>query len=175
MVSTAETTWGLGTSFIRWLFVRPNGWPRQWGALQTLIDVDDRANVLSNEGIGAFDLLSRGAMREGLRLVDGSSSALPFVLQLHGNLAGPMKTCVTHGILLDVDVARFRSAQRAPFFPVPPRRSGSVCSLSTTSTMCDSHVTNRGNTVGSKSTGRHKCGTVVGLSHLVLHCLLLHA
>ena len=56
---------------------------------------------LSIDGIGAFDLISRGAMLEGLRSVDGGSSALPFVLQFHGNPSSHLWTDdsgVTHGI-----------------------------------------------------------------------------
>ena len=49
-------------------------------AVQALIDVDGRATILSIDGIGAFHLVSRGAMLEGLRTLDGSD-ALPFVKQ----------------------------------------------------------------------------------------------
>ena len=69
--------------------------------LQTLTDLDDRATVLSIDGIGAFDLISRGSMLEGLRSVDGGSSALPFVLQFYGNPSSYLWTAdngVTHGI-----------------------------------------------------------------------------
>ena len=114
----------LGTSFVGWLLARsPSNWPRQWSAprlhssvlslttksgeecvahaLQILTDLDDRATVLSIDGIGAFDLISQGAMLEGLRSVDGGSSALPFVLQFYGNLSSYLWTNdsgVTHGI-----------------------------------------------------------------------------
>ena len=49
-------------------------------ALQTLTDLSDTATVLSIDGISAFDLISRGAMLEGLRSVPGGVSVLPFVL-----------------------------------------------------------------------------------------------
>ena len=39
------------------------------------------ATVLSIDGIGAFDLISRGAMLDGLRSVAGGDSVLPFVVQ----------------------------------------------------------------------------------------------
>ena len=54
-------------------------------ALQGLKDLDDRATVLSIDGTGAFDLISRGAMLSGLRSVPGGDSVLPFVLQFYGN------------------------------------------------------------------------------------------
>ena len=54
-------------------------------ALQAITDLDDRATILSIDGIGAFDLISRGAMLDGLRSVAGGDSALPFVLQFYGN------------------------------------------------------------------------------------------
>ena len=47
-------------------------------AVQALTDVDGRATILSIDGIGAFDLVSRGAMLEGLRTLDGGDAALPF-------------------------------------------------------------------------------------------------
>ena len=37
------------------------------------------------QGIGAFDLISRGAMSDGLRSVAGGDSVLPFVVQFYGN------------------------------------------------------------------------------------------
>ena len=54
-------------------------------ALQALTDLSERATVLSIDGIGAFDLISRGAMLEGLRSVPGGASVLPFVLLFYGN------------------------------------------------------------------------------------------
>ena len=54
-------------------------------AFQALTDLDERATVLSIDGIGAFDLISRGAMLDGLRSVPGGNAALPFVLQFHGS------------------------------------------------------------------------------------------
>ena len=54
-------------------------------SLQALTDIDRRATVLSIDGIGAFDLISRGAMLDGLRSVAGGDSVLPFVVQFFGN------------------------------------------------------------------------------------------
>ena len=54
-------------------------------ALQAFTDLDDRTTMLSIDGIGVFDLISRGAMLNGLRSVDGGNAALPFVLQFYGN------------------------------------------------------------------------------------------
>ena len=50
-------------------------------ALQALTDLDPRTTVLSVDGVGAFDLISRGSMLEGLRSISGGDSVLPFVLQ----------------------------------------------------------------------------------------------
>ena len=47
---------------------------------QALTDLDANA-TLSVDGIGAFDLISRGAMLQGLLEVDGGGSVLPFVRQ----------------------------------------------------------------------------------------------
>ena len=54
-------------------------------ALEALTDLDERATVLSINGIGAFDLISRVSMLEGLRSIEGGDSILPFVLQFYGN------------------------------------------------------------------------------------------
>ena len=50
-------------------------------AIQSLTELDPRATVLSVDGIGAFDLIARAAMLDGLLNVDGGDSVLPFVLQ----------------------------------------------------------------------------------------------
>ena len=44
-----------------------------------LSNLDPGATVLSVDGVGAFDLISRGAMLQGLRGVEGGEAALPFV------------------------------------------------------------------------------------------------
>ena len=54
-------------------------------ALQVLTDLNPRTTILSIDGVGAFDLISRGAMLNGLRSVPGGDSALPFVVQFYGN------------------------------------------------------------------------------------------
>ena len=51
-------------------------------ALQALTELDPAATVLSVDGIGASDLVSRKAMMQGLFNV--SPSAVPFVRQYHG-------------------------------------------------------------------------------------------
>ena len=50
-------------------------------AIQGLTDLDEAATVVSIDGIGAFDVVSRRAMLEGLQTVEGGDSAMPFVLQ----------------------------------------------------------------------------------------------
>ena len=54
--------------------------------LQGLTELDPQATITSMDGISAFDLISRRAMLEGLR-VEGGSSALPFVRLFHGTLS----------------------------------------------------------------------------------------
>ncbi len=54
-------------------------------ALQALTDLSDRTTVFSIHGIGAFDLISRGAMLEGLRSVPGGDAVFLFVLLFYGN------------------------------------------------------------------------------------------
>ena len=44
-----------------------------------------RATVISVDGVSAFDLLSRGAMMQGLMRVDGGSEAVPFVTMFYGS------------------------------------------------------------------------------------------
>ena len=53
-------------------------------AIQVLTDVDPSTTLLSIDGIGAFDLVSRQAMLQGLLFVAGGDSALPFVQQFYG-------------------------------------------------------------------------------------------
>ena len=55
--------------------------------LQTLTDVDPSATILSVDGIGAFDLVSREAMLRGLLTVEGGESVLPFVRQFYGSVS----------------------------------------------------------------------------------------
>ena len=57
--------------------------------VQAMTDVDGTI-VLSIDGIGVFDLVSRGAMLEGLRNVEGGGDALPFVSQFYVH---PARTC----------------------------------------------------------------------------------
>ena len=51
-------------------------------ALQALTEANPEATILSVDGIGAFDLVSRGAMLQGL--CDVSPSAVTFVRQFYG-------------------------------------------------------------------------------------------
>ena len=48
-------------------------------ALQAISELNPETTKLSVDGIGAFDLISRKAMLEGLLTVDGGSQVLPFV------------------------------------------------------------------------------------------------
>ena len=53
-------------------------------AVQALSAADPEATVLSVDGIGAFDLISRAAMLTALRDAPGCDRALPFVRQFYG-------------------------------------------------------------------------------------------
>ena len=59
--------------------------PIVWSPLLQWNRLLSRLPVLFIDGIGAFDLISRGAMLNGLRSVDGGDSVLPFVVQFYGN------------------------------------------------------------------------------------------
>ena len=52
---------------------------------QTLTDLDGNTPLLSVDGIGAFNLISRSAMLQGLLEVEGGSAAFPFVRQFYGS------------------------------------------------------------------------------------------
>ena len=52
--------------------------------LQTLTDMDAKLTILSVDGIGAFDHVSRNSMLRGLMETDVVNSAFPFVRQFHG-------------------------------------------------------------------------------------------
>ena len=47
--------------------------------LQTLTDLDPRATILSVDGVGAFDFISRKSMLAGLLQMEGGDRMLPFV------------------------------------------------------------------------------------------------
>ena len=47
--------------------------------MQTLTDLDPRATILSLDGVGAFDLISRNSMMQGLLHMEGVEKLLPFV------------------------------------------------------------------------------------------------
>ena len=51
-----------------------------------MTDANPRCTVLSVDGIGAYDTISRRAMLSGLvRHMEGGDSVLPFVLQFYGS------------------------------------------------------------------------------------------
>ena len=52
--------------------------------LQTLTDLDERATILSVDGIGAYDLISRHAMLSGLHDMEDGPELLPFVSSFYG-------------------------------------------------------------------------------------------
>ena len=75
----------------------PNKWRRQWRqqrvhishvhiahVLQVLTEVDPCSTVVSIDGVGAYDSISRKAMLEALTRVPGGLKVLPFVRLFHG-------------------------------------------------------------------------------------------
>ena len=52
--------------------------------LQHLTDLDPRATIVSVDGIGAFDLVSRNAMLRGLLSIEDGGKVLPFVRMFYG-------------------------------------------------------------------------------------------
>ena len=52
--------------------------------IQTLTGIDEEATVVSIDGVGAFDLISRNAMLQALLEIDGGDQIMPFVRQLYG-------------------------------------------------------------------------------------------
>ena len=55
--------------------------------LQTLVESDADATIVSIDGIGAFDLVSRNAMLRGLKEMDTGDRVLPFVRRFYGQLS----------------------------------------------------------------------------------------
>ena len=53
--------------------------------LQTITDMDSRATVVSIDGVGAYDLISRNAMMEGLLRMEQGDQILPFVRCFYGS------------------------------------------------------------------------------------------
>ena len=52
--------------------------------LQVLTEMDPQATIVSIDGVGAYDSISRKAMLEALMAVPGGSEALPFVRSFYG-------------------------------------------------------------------------------------------
>ena len=52
---------------------------------QSSTDLDESTTILSVDGVGAFDLVSRKAMLEGLLNMEGGDSLLPFARQFYGS------------------------------------------------------------------------------------------
>ena len=71
-------------------------------APQALTDQDPQSTILSVDGIGAHDTISRNAMLRGLRHMEGGEAILPFVLQFYGAPSTYLwedSDGVVHGIL----------------------------------------------------------------------------
>ena len=48
------------------------------------LPLTDQSTIISVDGIGAYDTISRNAMLRGLRHMEGGEAVLPFVLQFYG-------------------------------------------------------------------------------------------
>ena len=55
-------------------------------ALQALTSLDENATVVSIDGVGAFDLISRNAMVSGLMAMENGDRVWPFIRELYGRL-----------------------------------------------------------------------------------------
>ena len=53
--------------------------------LQTLTDSNQETTIISIDGVGAYDLISRNAMLEGLLRMEDGDQILPFVRMFHGS------------------------------------------------------------------------------------------
>ena len=53
--------------------------------LQALTELDPRATIMSIDGVGAFDLISRKTMLEALMEMESGSQVLPFVRMFYGS------------------------------------------------------------------------------------------
>ena len=81
--------------------------------LQTLTDLDPEAIVMSIDGVGAYDLISRNTMLEGLLRMEGGDQILPFVRCFYGSPS----TCLWEdemGVTQHVPQGGGRGARRPP-------------------------------------------------------------
>ena len=65
---------------------------------QTLTNLDPSATILSVDGVGAFDLVSRNALLQGLLGMEGGDQVLPFVRLFHGKSPSTVfweEACIT--------------------------------------------------------------------------------
>ena len=169
--------------------------------LQVLTDLDPDATVVSVDGVGAFDLISRHSMMEGLRPVVDGEQILPFVKAFYGQPStylweddsGEVHTIPQGEGGEQGDPLMPYSSALASTLLSPQRRRPSwkrERSSSHSWTICTSFADPRGlepfsiswrdrcgSIPGSLSTwGRQRCGTGVGFSlQRVLHCRVLQS
>ena len=55
--------------------------------MQALTDKDVNATVVTVDGVGAYDLISRNAMIEGILRMEGGDQILPFARLFDGTLS----------------------------------------------------------------------------------------
>ena len=53
--------------------------------LQSMTDLDPDLTITSIDGVGAYDLITRNAMLEGLLQMDGGNLIIPFVRMFYGS------------------------------------------------------------------------------------------
>ncbi|CAK0805609.1 unnamed protein product, partial [Prorocentrum cordatum] len=68
--------------------------------IQSLTQANPEATVLSIDGIGAFDLMSRNAMLHGLAGLPAASSALPFCRMFYGHCGIGVNMGKTKGLVV---------------------------------------------------------------------------
>ena len=60
------------------------GWVRMRGPLQTLTDLDEDATIVSIDDIGAYDLISRQSMLDGLGAMENGEKLFFFMRSFYG-------------------------------------------------------------------------------------------
>ena len=81
MAQSLGSLWKTGTAPHQDALTTRSGCELIAHALQGFTDLDPEATVMSVDGVGAFDLISRASMMSAVRNAPGCGDAVPFVLQ----------------------------------------------------------------------------------------------
>ena len=84
MAQSLGSLWKTGTAPHQDALTTRSGCELIAHALQGFTDLDPEATVMSVDGVGAFDLISRASMMSAVRKAPGCGDAVPFVLQFQG-------------------------------------------------------------------------------------------